>query len=173
MMTRIAVLTASLLVAGASLAQDQQAIRQQLFGATDAIKMQAEALNAAVLAPKSFAEGMKLYEEAGDTLAKGRDLDSVREDLTEANGYFKQAVDAATLAKTTFADTLMARDAAMKADSSKLAARDWQRAEQSLAEAAEVLEGGNLKRATDMSMDAKKRYGETEAKAINAKSKAQ
>jgi hypothetical protein len=53
------------------------------------------------------------------------------------------------------------------------AARDWQRAEERLGEAAEVLEGGDLKRATDMAMDAEKRYRETAAEALNEKSKAQ
>ena len=51
-MTRYIVLVLSLLASGALLAQSQQQIRDQLFGETDAVKKQAEDLNARVLADR-------------------------------------------------------------------------------------------------------------------------
>jgi hypothetical protein len=159
------------LVCAAASAQDQQAIRQQLFGATDAIKARADALNAVMLAPESYAAAMELYSEAGDTLAKGRDLESVREDLGEADTYFTRAVEAATLAQTSFADALAARASAEKAEAATYAENDWTKAEEGLVEAARTLEEGNLNRATDMAGDALERYSEAEAEAINEKAK--
>ena len=74
-MTRYIVVVLSLLVSGALFAQSQQQIRDQLFGETDAVKKQAEDLNAKVLAPESYAEGMEVYMSAVDTMEKGKDLD--------------------------------------------------------------------------------------------------
>ena len=172
MFKRSAFLTFLILMGTTASAQDQQAIRQQLFGATDTIKAQADALNAVMLAPESYAAAMELYSEAGDTLAKGRDLESVREDLGEADTFFTRSVEAATLAQTSFAAALAARASAEKAEAATYAENDWSKAEEGLIEAARTLEEGNLNRATDMAGDALERYAEAETEAINEKAKA-
>ena len=162
----------SLLASGAVFAQSQQAIRDQIFGETDAVKKQAEDLNAKVLAPKSYAEGMEIYLEAVDTMEKGKDLGRVREELAEAKGHFQHAVDASNLARATFTQALAARAAAEKAESAQYAAKDWQRAEEALMGAAAILEGGNLNKATKDANGAEERYHQTETKAIAAKARA-
>jgi hypothetical protein len=171
-MTRYITVLLSLLASGALLAQSQQQIRDQIFGETDVVKKQAEDLNAKVLAPESYADGMEVYMSAVDTMEKGKDLDRVREELAEAKGFFQTAVDASQLARTTFGDALAARGAAEKAESAKYAERDWQRAEEALMAAAATLEGGNLNKATKEGGDAQERYRETETKAIAAKARA-
>jgi hypothetical protein len=160
------------LASASAIAQDQQAVRQQLFGNTDTVKAEADELNAVMLAPESYAAAMELYTEAGDTLAKGRDLDSVRENLTEADTLFARAVEAATLAQTSFASTLAARASAVTAEAATFAERDWTKAEESLIEAARTLEDGNLNKGNDIAADALERYREAEAAAINEKAKA-
>jgi len=162
----------SLLASGAVFAQSQQAIRDQIFGETDAVKKQAEDLNAKVLAPKSYAEGMEIYLEAVDTMEKGKDLGRVREELAEAKGHFQHAVEASNLARATFTQALAARAAAEKAESAQYAAKDWQRAEEALMGAAAILEGGNLNKATKDANGAEERYHQTETKAIAAKARA-
>jgi hypothetical protein len=171
-MTKYITVLFSLLASGAVFAQSQQAIRDQIFGETDAVKKQAEDLNAKVLAPESYAEGMEVYLSAVDTMEKGKDLERVREELTEAKGFFQRAVDASQLARTTFTDALAARAAAEKAESAQYVAKDWQRAEQALMGAAATLEGGNLNKATKEATDAEERYRQTETKAIAAKARA-
>jgi len=171
-MTKYITVLLSVLASGALLAQSQQQIRDQIFGETDAVKKQAEDLNAKVLAPESYAEGMEVYMSAVDTMEKGKDLGSVREDLAEAKGFFQTAVQASQLARTTFTDALAARGAAEKAEAAKYAARDWQRAEEALMGAAGTLEDGNLNKAIKESGDALERYRETETKAIAAKARA-
>ena len=166
---RFTFFVASLLLCGVAIAQSQQEIRDQFFGETDAVKKQADELNANILAPESYAEGLELYASAGDTLARGKDLERVREDLEEAKGFFARSVEGAKLAQITFANALAARSAAQTAEADKYAAREWTRAEQSLLGAAETLEGGNLRKAGDDAIDAEKAYRETEAKAISAK----
>jgi hypothetical protein len=162
----------SLLASGALFAQSQQQVRDQLFGETDAVKKQAEDLNAKVLAPESYAEGLEIYMSAVDTMEKGRDMNKVREELAEAKGLFQKSVQASQLARTTFTDAIAARAAAEKAESAKYAARDWQRADEALMAAAATLEGGNLNKATKEAADAQERYRETETKAIAAKARA-
>lgn len=162
----------SVVASGALFAQSQQAIRDQLFAETDAVKKQAEDLNAKVLAPESYAEGMEVYLSAVDTMEKGKDLGRVREELAEAKGLFQRAVDASNLARTTFTAALAARAAAEKAESAQYAAKDWQRADQALMSAAATLEAGNLNKATKDAEGAEERYRATETKAIAAKARA-
>jgi hypothetical protein len=171
-MTRSITLLLSLLASGALFAQSQQQIRDQIFGETDVVKKQAEDLNAKVLAPESYAEAMELYMSAVDTMEKGRDMNKVREDLAEAKGFFQKSIEASQLARTTFTDAIAARAAAEKAESAKYAAKDWERAEESLMAAAATLEGGNLNKATKEAADAQERYRETESKAIAGKARA-
>jgi hypothetical protein len=171
-MTRYLTLLLALLASGVALAQSQQAVRDQIFGETDVVKKQAEDLNAKVLAPESYADGMKLYMSAVDTMEKGRDLDKVREELAEAKGFFQRSVEGSQLARTTFTDALAARAAAEKAEAAKFAERDWERAEEALMAAAATLEDGNLNKATKDAADAQERYRETETKAIAAKARA-
>ena len=166
---RFTILMASLLLCGVAIAQSQQQIRDQIFGETDAVKKQADDLNAKVLAPEAYAEGLELYTSAGETLAKGRDLERVREEVDQAKGFFARSVEAAKLAQLTFGNTLTARTTAQTAESQKYAAKDWARAEQLLLAAAGTLEGGDLKKAGNQAIDAQQAYSATEAKAIGAK----
>jgi hypothetical protein len=172
MSKRLALFALSLAFSGLVFAQSQQAVRDHLFGATDALIKVADAVNAKALAPASYASAMKLYKDAGDTLEKGNDLTKVREDLTEANGLLMKATDSAKLAHIVFASTLTARAAAEKAEAAKYVAKDWGRAEESLGDAAAQLEEGNLSKASKSGQDVTADYKEAESKAINAKAKA-
>jgi hypothetical protein len=162
----------SLVTSCALFAQSQQQVRDQLFGETDAVKKQAEDLNAKVLAPESYADGLEHYMSAVDTMEKGRDMNKVREELGEAKGLFQTSVEASQLARTTFTDAIAARAAAEKAEAAKYAERDWQRADEALMAAAATLEGGNLNKATKEAADAQERYREAETKAIAGKARA-
>ena len=169
---RIALLLGLSLISGIASAQSQADIRNQFFAEIDAIKTEADAVNAKMLAPEVYAQGLELYVDAGETLAEGKNLDKVREDLTEATGYFTEALEKAKLAQLTFANALTARTDAEKAEAGKYVERDWSKAEEALVEAATVLEGGNMKRASDLAGDVEEQYREVEADALAAKAKA-
>jgi hypothetical protein len=171
MIKRLGVFTLSLAFSGLVLAQGQ-AVRDQLFGPTDALKKAADAVNAKVLGPESYKSAMELYKDAGDTLEKGKDINSVKEDLSKSNALLQKSTDAAKLAQVTFASTLTLRTAAEKAESAKYAAKDWGKGESALKDAAEQLEEGNLNKAQKTVEGAGKYYKSAEAKAINAKAKA-
>jgi pimeloyl-ACP methyl ester carboxylesterase len=72
--TKLITVLLSLVASSALYAQSPTAVRDQVFGETDAVKKQAEELNAKLLAPESYAEGMKVYLEAVDTMEKGKDV---------------------------------------------------------------------------------------------------
>jgi OOP family OmpA-OmpF porin len=166
------ILLALLMFSTSVLAQSQQSIRDEVFGETDAVKRQADRLDAQLFAPETYAEGLELYLSANDRMERGRDLDRVRSELREAKALFQQSIEASELARTTFADALAAREAAKRAESERYAARDWRRAEEALTGAAETLEGGNLNRASRAAEDALGLYRESETKAIAAKARA-
>lgn len=172
MMKRIALVALSFVLSTAVFAQSQQAIRDQLFGPTDALKKEADAVHAKLLGPHSYAEAMELYKDAGDTVEKGKDINSAKEDLSKADGLFKKSTEAAKLAQVTFATALTARSHAETAEAAKYAAKDWGKAEDKLKDAAETLEDGNLNKANKIAQDATEAYKSTESKAINAKAKA-
>jgi hypothetical protein len=72
-----------------------------MFGAVDASKTAADAVQAKLLAPAAYADALEIYMSAGDTLAKGKDMDRVREETAEAKVLFDKATDAAKLAQVT------------------------------------------------------------------------
>jgi hypothetical protein len=143
-----------------------------MFGAVDASKTAADAVQAKLLAPAAYADALEIYMSAGDTLAKGKDMDRVREETAEAKVLFDKATDAAKLAQVTFADALTARAAAEKAEAAKYEKKDWANAEEKLLQAAQQLEGGNMNRAKDTAQDALEDYREVETDSINARAKA-
>jgi OmpA-OmpF porin, OOP family len=169
--TRVDLLIVSLIFSGTLLAQSQQAIRDQLFGETDAVKREADALDARVLAPNSYAAGVELYINATETLEKGRDLERVRTDLVEARKHFERATETAKLAQVTFANVLAAREAAEQAGAPQYVERDWIRAEEALVAAAERLEDGQLNKAAGALPDVEQRYRDVEARSITAKTR--
>jgi hypothetical protein len=171
MFRRVTLLAITLVFSGVAAAQSAQAVRDQLFGATDALKKQAEAVHASVLAPKAYSEAMELYQEAGDLLTKGKDIAGVRELLGEADGHFKSAIEAGKLGEVQFKPVVEARTAAEKAEAGKYAAKDWTKAENAFRAAAAELEGGNLSKAQKASTDVIEAYHTAESKAINAKAK--
>lgn len=171
MIKRLVICGLLLSVSALAGAQSHQSLREQIFGETDAIKKQADELDAAVLAPEAYAAGHELYVSASETVERGRDLQRARRDLTEAQGYFAGAIDTAKLARVTFVTALAAREAARRAEAERYAERDWDRAEEALVAAAETLEGGSLNRAQRAAGDAESRYRETEARALTGKAR--
>src|SRR5689334_17099495 len=77
MIKQLVVATLALGFCSLALAQSQ-AVRDQLFGPTDALKKAADEAHAKMLGPDAYEQAMELYKDAGDTLAKGKDINSVK-----------------------------------------------------------------------------------------------
>lgn len=158
-------LTASLM-STAFLAAEE--LHQALFADVDKARATAKAANAALLAPKSWGNGVSAYETAADQLERGASLDKIRTNLATANAEFTTAVKASRIAETTFDTTLKARDAAGVANAPELATSEWEEAEKDFNKAALKLESGNGNSAQKIALNANELYRGAELAAVKA-----
>ncbi len=143
-------------------------VRDTLFRDTDKVLNEATNASADMLAPSSFAKGMKFYQRAEHRLAKGKSIDDIKEELMDASRYFKQAIENSVIAKVTFESVLKARQDAISADSPNQSTELWNKAQDEFWSAAKALEKGNLKRAQANIPDTIKAYRAAELASIKS-----
>jgi len=143
-------------------------LRTELFAQTDQAMAGANDSMAHILAPASYEQAAEHYRAAELALERGRNLENIRRDLAEATRHFNEAVEATKLAAVTLRDALAAREDAEMAEAPRFAATQWQEAEVEFAEAARILEDGNLNRARRAGETAEMLYRDTELVAIEA-----
>jgi hypothetical protein len=156
----------ALLCAGQGYAQDE--LRKTFFKEADAALAAAEAVDAALLAPRSFERGQKEYADAEEALARGRNIETVRSNAADATTYFTEAAEKAALAKAKFAQVLKSRQDAANAKAPELSAETWQQAQRKFGDAIRLLERGDLKNASRRDIEATSLYREAELVAIKA-----
>ena len=157
-----------LVLMSGSFAMAQDAIRTQLFGETDKMMEAAKAKNAPLYAPTFFGKAMEAYQDAEAALKKGKDLDGIRETLTEANGYFQKALDVCKIGQVTFTAVMNARGDAISAEAARFSPEHWTRAEAQLKKAAQDLEDGDVNDAKAKAGEAEGMYRTAELEAIKA-----
>ena len=131
-------------------------LRTTLFPGTDELMAQGRDVRAELLAPRSWGKGMEKFTAAERKLDEGKNIENIRKDLTEADGFFRDAIKATELAVVTLAQPLKAHDDAVKVDAARTEPELWAQASAKFAEAGRKLEEGNVN-------DARKRGGEAEA----------
>ena len=156
----------ALLSAGQGYAQDE--LRKTFFKDADAALAAAEAVDAQLLAPRSFERGQKEYEDAEEALRRGRNIETVRSNAADATRYFREAAEKAALAQTKFAQVLKSRQDAANAKAPELSSETWQQAQRKFGEAIRLLERGDLKNASRRDIEATSLYREAELIAIKA-----
>ena len=163
-LAKVALLGILLLASGSGLAQDE--LRNTFFKDADAAKAAAEAVNAKLFAPKSFQSGMKEYNDAEDLLERGRNIDYVRSNASDAAKYFKTAAEAAEFAQTALAQAIKSRQDGANAGAPKRSPELWSSAQQKFVRAVQLLERGDLKNAKRRENEAINLYREAELAAI-------
>ena len=143
-----------------------QELRATLFTDADALISQGKELRSDLLAPKSWGKGMEKYSSAERKLTDGKNLEDIRKELTQASGYFRDAIKATELAKVTMASYLKARDDAAKVDAAKNDPQTWERAEVKFFEAGRELEEGDINNARKRGAEAEALYRDAELAAI-------
>jgi outer membrane protein OmpA-like peptidoglycan-associated protein len=111
---------------------------------------------------------MEEYTEAGSALERGRNIEYVRDNASDATRYFREAEEKARLAQTKFAQVLKSRQDAANAEAPKRAPELWEDAQSKFADAIRYLEGGNLKSAKRREVEATTLYRDAELVAIKA-----
>ena len=163
---RLLVVAAFLLTTGSSLSQDE--LRATFFKNADAALAEADAVNAKLLAPKSYERGAKAYGLAEAGLARGRNVQYLRDKTAEAASQFGAAKRATELAKTVLSQVLKSRQDAANAKAPKLSPEVWQKAQREFVSAIRYLESGNLKLAKKKDILATSLYRDAELIAIKA-----
>ena len=133
------------------------------------LRDQADAAQAATLAPGHYARGIRALEKAEKDLASGRDLERIRKNVGQARQAFLAALQQAEQARNVLANGLESRSAANNAEAFRLAPDDWQKAERTLFAAARQLENGKQEKAAELSARASGEYRQAELKAIKAR----
>jgi outer membrane protein OmpA-like peptidoglycan-associated protein len=143
-------------------------MRAPLFGAADEAMAAADAVDARVLAPISYAEAMSQYERADDTFKRAGSVDSIRRYLAKAEARFRKSSEAAGVAAHALETMIRARADAMKTDTASFAAKEWKEAESAFSQATRSLERGSIKSAERYSDKAESAYRSGELIAIKA-----
>jgi OOP family OmpA-OmpF porin len=123
---------------------------------------------AELLAPRTFADGMRRYEEATRDLERGRRPEDVQRKLQSAAQYFEQAVELAQLAYPILAAALEARDDAETAEAPRVSAELWRRGVDRFEQAAREMEGGDVSDARRRAEDAESLFRQSELESIKA-----
>ena len=161
------VLVATLLLGlGNAYAQDE--LRKTFFKEADAAKAAADAANAQLLAPRSYARGMDEYKDAEYALERGRNIETVRSNAADAARYFKTATTAAELASTALAQVMKSRQDAANARAPEFSPEIWSEAQRTFGDAIRLLERGDLKGSKRRDIEATSLYRDAELVAIKA-----
>jgi outer membrane protein OmpA-like peptidoglycan-associated protein len=143
-------------------------MRAPLFGAADEARAAADALNARMLAPISYADGASQYERADETFKRAGSVDSIRRYLAKAEAQFAKSAEAAGIATHALATTIRARADALQTDTASFAAKEWKDGETAFSQATRSLERGSIKSTERYSAKAEKAYRDGELIAIKA-----
>ncbi len=164
-MTLAAATWLTFLGATAAAAQQQE---RELFRRTDRVRADALEARADILAPRSFGQAMRRYQEAERDLERGRSREDIENKLREARQYFDQAIEIAQLGYPVLAPALEARDDAERAEAPDVAARLWQEGVDEFEQAARKMEGGDVGGARERTAEAEAVLREAELEAIKA-----
>ena len=160
------VLAAFLLSTVDSLAQNE--LRDTFFKDADAALAEADAVDAQLLAPRSYDKGSKAYAAAEAGLNRGRNVQYLRDKTAEAASNYGAAKRSAELAKTVLAQVLKSRQDAFNARANELSKEIWDKANREFAAAIRYLERGDLKSAKRKDIQATSLYRDAELMAIKA-----
>ena len=153
---------------GATTLHAQDELRNTFFKEADAAKAAADALDAQLLAPRSYERAMREYNDAEQALERGRNIETVRSNAADATRYFKTATSAAEVAKVKLAQVMKSRQDAANARAPALSPEIWQEAQRKFADAIRLLERGDLKGTTRKEIEATGLYRDAELVAIKA-----
>ena len=164
---RWALIAALLVFSAGAFAQDNE-LRKTFFKEADAAKAAADAVDARLLAPRSYERGMDEYRDAEFALERGRNIETVRSNAADAARYFKTATTAAELASTALAQVMKSRQDAANARAPELAPEYWAEAQRKFGDAIRLLERGDLKGSKRRDIEATSLYRDAELVAIKA-----
>jgi outer membrane protein OmpA-like peptidoglycan-associated protein len=149
-----------------AMAQAQQVTRSSLFQDADRALERARQARAEVLAPRTFGDGMKRYQEAARDFERGRSPEDYKEKLESAADYFEEARSLAQMAYPILSTALAARDDAESAEAQNFAPELLVAANERFERAAREHESGDVEDARKGAQEAESLYRNAELEAI-------
>jgi len=146
-----------------------QELRAALFEDADAARAAAQELQASLFSPRHWERGVKDYEAAEAGLERGRSVDYIRGKLADAEQEFREAAEAAELARITLATVIETRQDAREAEAPARSAPIWEDAEEQFGDAIRELESGDLQDAQERAGEAESLYRDAELSAIKSR----
>lgn len=153
---------------GTSVSVAQNELRRTFFRDVDIARAAAEEVNAKLLAPRSYGEGIESYEDAEVGLERGRNIEYVRRKVSDAEKSFNAATKSAGVAQTILAQVMKSRQDAANANAPELSRDLWNRAQKEFGNAIRYAERGDLKNAQKKDIAATSLYRDAELVAIKA-----
>jgi outer membrane protein OmpA-like peptidoglycan-associated protein len=151
-----------------SLAVSAQDLRRTLFGDADEALAAARAVEAERLAPASFERALELYSSAESDLARGRNIERIRNAIAGSVIGFTEAVEKSEIATITLAALIKTRGDAANASADSFAGDLWRDAEDAFSGAMRRLESGDIRGARNRGQEAEALYRDAELTAIKA-----
>jgi outer membrane protein OmpA-like peptidoglycan-associated protein len=151
-----------------SLTVSAQDLRRTLFGDADEALAAARAVEAERLAPASFERALELYSSAESDLARGRNIERIRNAIAGSVIGFTEAVEKAEIATITLAALIKTRGDAANASADSFAGDLWRDAEDAFSGAMRRLESGDIRGARNRGQEAEALYRDAELTAIKA-----
>jgi OOP family OmpA-OmpF porin len=143
-------------------------MRGPLFATADQARARAESLQAKLLAPISYAEGVHYYQRAQETFNRAGTIDAIRGSLGKAQEQFEKAAAVSEIALASLDTTIQARLDANSSDAITYAAKNWATGELAFSNATQRLERGKIKYAQEYANKAETAYRAAELEAIKA-----
>jgi OmpA-OmpF porin, OOP family len=143
-------------------------VKSLLFKEAQTAMNAAENAQADILAPNNFGKAMDRYKKAEDALLNSKDLDDIRQNLSEACQFFQKAIEATKLAEVTFPNLMKARADAQYTGAFIFSSDLWTEAEWKFNDAAGELEDGDLNDAKEEAAKAEELYRQAELGAIKS-----
>ncbi|MDA3892568.1 MAG: OmpA family protein [Salinivirgaceae bacterium] len=143
-----------------------QKTKSSVFEQANLAMQNAKSLNADILVPMEYAEGLDNYNDAQKDFDAEKGIVEVEATLAEAVIHFNRSSDFSVSAKLVFANSLNARLDALSAGADKFAKEQWLEAEEQFVKATEQLEKGDRDDSYEESVEAIEMYRKAELLAI-------
>ncbi|MCX2744042.1 OmpA family protein [Mangrovivirga sp. M17] len=146
-----------------------QELQSSLFNDLNKIKLEAIKVQANVLSPENFKDGMEAYNEAKNAYLKNGQLSDIKENISESYKSFSDAIETSNINAVMFSEALAARSDAIDAESDNPNNLYWEDAEDEMKDAAEDFEKGNSNNAKEKASKATELYRQAELESIKSK----
>ncbi|MBI9068896.1 MAG: OmpA family protein [Salinivirgaceae bacterium] len=143
-----------------------QKSKSSVFEQANLAMQNAKFMNADILVPNEYAEGLENYNDAEKDFDAEKGIVEVEATLAEAVIHFNRSADFSVSAKLVFANSLNARGDALSAGADRFAKEQWLEAEEQFVKATEQLEKGDRDDSYEESVEAIEMYRKAELLAI-------